>query len=460
MAAYAEGLNLLQRGRHRRRPAGDRRRDDAAARPPVLPVRPRSPTIAEVWRRGSVVASWLLDLTAQARSATPKLERLLRPRVGLRRGALDRRWPRSTSARRAACSRRPLQPLRLARRGRVRQPAAVGHALGLRRAPGEEHHVVSPRPRRGEIASRHEIAHARPGHHDRAARRRRARPGARRTPSQAPQAARGGRPAAEHQRLPRQPRRLRARSRCRAACAPPPAGPSTWPRTSTRCARRTATRSSSAPATTSARARWSRGLFHDEPTIEAFNAMGVDISSVGNHEFDEGSAELLRMQDGGCHPVDGCQDGDGFAGADFDYLAANVDRRRHRQARSSARTRSASWRREGRLHRRRARGHADDRHPAGVEGLTFGDEADAINKYTAKLKKKGVRAIVVLMHQGDTVDLGQVNDCSNPERARWPTSSAARARRSTSISPATPTRPTTASIGGKRAPARRRSGAC
>ena len=83
------------------------------------------------------------------------------------------------------------------------------------------------------------------------------------------------------------------------------------------------------------------GLFHDEPTIEAFNAMGVDISSVGNHEFDEGSAELLRMQDGGCHPVDGCQDGDGFAGADFHYLAANVvddDRAR----RSSARTRSAA----------------------------------------------------------------------------------------------------------------------
>jgi 5'-nucleotidase len=52
--------------------------------------------------------------------------------------------------------------------------------------------------------------------------------------------------------------------------------------------------------------------------------MGVDISAVGNHEFDEGSAELLRMQDGGCHPVDGCQDGDGFAGAEFDHLAANV----------------------------------------------------------------------------------------------------------------------------------------
>jgi 5'-nucleotidase len=45
--------------------------------------------------------------------------------------------------------------------------------------------------------------------------------------------------------------------------------------------------------------------FHDEPTIEALNLMGLDYASVGNHEFDEGSAELLRVQNGGCHPVDG-----------------------------------------------------------------------------------------------------------------------------------------------------------
>lgn len=50
------------------------------------------------------------------------------------------------------------------------------------------------------------------------------------------------------------------------------------------------------------------GLFHDEPTIEALSAVGIDVSSVGNHEFDEGWAELYRMQHGGCHPVDGCQD--------------------------------------------------------------------------------------------------------------------------------------------------------
>src|SRR5215207_8569490 len=64
--------------------------------------------------------------------------------------------------------------------------------------------------------------------------------------------------------------------------------------------------------------------FHDEPTIEAFNLMQLDYNGVGNHEFDEGVDELLRMQYGGCHPVDGCFGGDGFAGAEFGFLAANV----------------------------------------------------------------------------------------------------------------------------------------
>ena len=57
--------------------------------------------------------------------------------------------------------------------------------------------------------------------------------------------------------------------------------------------------------------------FHDEPTIEALGLAGLDYASVGNHEFDEGSAELLRIQDGGCRPVDGCADGTPDEGADF-----------------------------------------------------------------------------------------------------------------------------------------------
>ena len=65
-------------------------------------------------------------------------------------------------------------------------------------------------------------------------------------------------------------------------------------------------------------------LFHDEPTVEAMNEIGLDINAVGNHEFDEGTDELIRLQEGGCHPTDGCLDGDDFAGADFRFLAANV----------------------------------------------------------------------------------------------------------------------------------------
>src|SRR5918911_369605 len=71
-------------------------------------------------------------------------------------------------------------------------------------------------------------------------------------------------------------------------------------------------------------------LFHDEPTIEGMNSIGLNVSGVGNHEFDEGVGELLRMQYGnqnggdGCHPVDGCQDGTPFGGSLFQYLAANV----------------------------------------------------------------------------------------------------------------------------------------
>ena len=67
------------------------------------------------------------------------------------------------------------------------------------------------------------------------------------------------------------------------------------------------------------------GLFHDEPSVESLNAMHLDVSSVGNHEFDEGVTELLRMQEGGCHPVDGCYFPDSpYAGANFQWLAANV----------------------------------------------------------------------------------------------------------------------------------------
>ena len=48
------------------------------------------------------------------------------------------------------------------------------------------------------------------------------------------------------------------------------------------------------------------GVLHDEPAIAAMNLIGLDYSVVGEDEFEDGIAELRRLQRGGCHPVDGC----------------------------------------------------------------------------------------------------------------------------------------------------------
>ena len=65
-------------------------------------------------------------------------------------------------------------------------------------------------------------------------------------------------------------------------------------------------------------------LLRDEPTIEAMNLMGLEASAMGNHELDRGQAELLRLQNGGCHPTEGCKGPAPFTGAKFQYLAANT----------------------------------------------------------------------------------------------------------------------------------------
>ena len=67
-------------------------------------------------------------------------------------------------------------------------------------------------------------------------------------------------------------------------------------------------------------------LFLDEPTIGAMDLVGVEFNAVGNHEFDKGSAELLRMQNGGCekHTSRTPCALEPFKGAGFKFLAANV----------------------------------------------------------------------------------------------------------------------------------------
>jgi len=143
-------------------------------------------------------------------------------------------------------------------------------------------------------------------------------------------------------------------------------------------------------------------LFHDEPTIESLNAMNLSVSSVGNHEFDRGQDELRRMQAGGCHPSDGCQDGDGFAGASFQYLSANVVQQVGEQSATlfpATAIRTIAGVKIGFIGET-LRNTPRIVTPTGVRGLTFLDEATTANEYAAELKRQGVRAIVLLIHEG------------------------------------------------------------
>ncbi|HZW04076.1 MAG TPA: bifunctional metallophosphatase/5'-nucleotidase, partial [Anaerolineaceae bacterium] len=141
-------------------------------------------------------------------------------------------------------------------------------------------------------------------------------------------------------------------------------------------------------------------LFHDEPAIEAFNAIGLDYNAVGNHEFDEGAAELVRMQEGGCHPVDGCQDGDPFEGADFRYLAANVVWEKNGKTLFPAyKMRSFDGAKVAFIGMT-LEGTPTIVTPSGVAGLQFLDEADTVNALVPELQKKGINTIVVLIHEG------------------------------------------------------------
>lgn len=151
-------------------------------------------------------------------------------------------------------------------------------------------------------------------------------------------------------------------------------------------------------------------LFHDEPSIESMNAVGLDVATVGNHEFDEGPEELLRMQHGGCHPVDGCQDGDGFEGARFRYLSANVvSERTGKTLFPSTTVRNVRGAKVGFIGVT-LEGTALVTSPTGTVGLSIKDEAETINALVPALQKRGVETIVVLIHEGGATT-GLYSEC-------------------------------------------------
>jgi 5'-nucleotidase len=158
------------------------------------------------------------------------------------------------------------------------------------------------------------------------------------------------------------------------------------------------------------------GLFHDEPTIEALSLMGLEVSAVGNHEFDEGKDELLRMQNGGCHPLAGCRGPSKFAGAKFRYLAAStIDRRTGKTLLPAYEVKEF----EGipvAFIGLTLKDTPKVVSPSGVAGLEFRDEAETVNALVPELRRRGIEAIVVLIHEGGfpTGDYNECPDISGP----------------------------------------------
>jgi 5'-nucleotidase len=151
-------------------------------------------------------------------------------------------------------------------------------------------------------------------------------------------------------------------------------------------------------------------MFHDEPTIESLSMMGLSIAAVGNHEFDEGKDELLRMQNGGCHPVDKCQGPYPFPGARFHYLAASTFEK------ATGKTLFPPYEIKEfdgipiAFIGLTLKGTPEIISPAASAGLEFRDEADTVNALIPELKTRGVEAIVVLIHEGGE-PAGDDNEC-------------------------------------------------
>jgi 5'-nucleotidase len=158
------------------------------------------------------------------------------------------------------------------------------------------------------------------------------------------------------------------------------------------------------------------GLFFEEPITIATNLMNVDFASVGNHEFDKGSDELLRIQNGGCKPGVGCtaapyalSDGsttNTFPGADFQYLSANVVVNATGETLLPAYGVKEFVSDSGRTIDVGFIGEVLEATPTivtptGVAGLTFQDEADAANAAVQELRDDlDVKTNVLVIHEG------------------------------------------------------------
>ncbi len=157
-------------------------------------------------------------------------------------------------------------------------------------------------------------------------------------------------------------------------------------------------------------------LWADEPTIEVMNMLNLRASAVGNHEFDGGRKELLRQQNGGCdspHPTKACKLTPNFGGAKFTYLGANViDKVTGKPIIPGFTIETVKGIKVG-LVGVVLRDTPNMVVASGIAGLTFGDEAEAINNALPAMRAAGAKVIVALVHQGGrTVESPLQTGCS------------------------------------------------
>ncbi len=158
-------------------------------------------------------------------------------------------------------------------------------------------------------------------------------------------------------------------------------------------------------------------FFLDEPTIGVMNRIGLDFNAVGNHEFDRGRRELVRMQSGGCEAFtsrEPCRVEKPFEGARFGFLAANVVTESGRTLFPATALRTFGTGRRAvsiGLIGLTLKDTPSLASPSGLAGLAFRDEAETINALVPQLKAQGADAIVVLIHQGLYTSVG-ANDKS------------------------------------------------
>lgn len=155
-------------------------------------------------------------------------------------------------------------------------------------------------------------------------------------------------------------------------------------------------------------------LFHDEPTIEAMNALGLDLLAVGNHEFDEGVDELMRLSKGGCHPEDGCKGRDSFEGAKFPFLAANVQLKESKKTLfEPSLVKTYEGVKVGFIGLT-FKDTPSAVSPDAVKTVEFLDEVETVNAQVKLLQAQGVQTIVVVIHEGAiTKSSEDVNDCTD-----------------------------------------------